>query len=92
MSQKTQTDLLILPMVASNFVYDEFIEKDHVYESVLSPGPYDEIVLSMLQHTLLTLLQLFKRVCADYLPGGKFHAVKDDEDMRQIARAYFRIL
>ena len=66
-----------------NFFDDEYIEKDEVYDAVLSPGPYDEIVLSMLQHTLLTLLQLFKRVCIDYLPGGKFYMIKDDEDKRQ---------
>ena len=66
-----------------NFFDDVYIEKDEVYEAVLSPGPYDEIVLSMLQHTLLTLLQLFKRVCVNYLPGGEFDMIKDDQEKRQ---------
>lgn len=57
---------------------------DEIYlkkmRSVLSPGPFDDIELSLLQHILLTLLQLFKHVTADYLPRGKFYSVKDDEE------------
>ncbi len=62
---------------------DNLIEKDEVYDGVMTPGPYDDIALSLLQHTLLALLQLFKRVTVDYLPGGKFHQVQNDTEVRQ---------
>ncbi len=68
-----------------NFFEERYVEKDEVYNVVFRPGPddIDEIALSMLKHTLLTLLQLFKRVNADYLPGGKFYKLRGDEDIRQ---------
>ncbi len=64
--------------------FDEhLLKKDDVYNVVMSPGPYDDTALSLLQYTLLALLLLFKRVTVDYLPGGKFYEAQDDASLQQ---------
>ena len=55
------------------------ITNDEVFDSLVQPWENDNIVKSMMVHTLGALKQLIGRVNKDYLPDGKFYIAKDNE-------------
>ena len=58
---------------------EELISKDEVLESLTEKTEHDGEVHSMLKHTFIALHQLLERVTKDYLPGGKYHNLQEDE-------------
>lgn len=59
-----------------------FIVKDDVFNSLSSEWEKDDITLSLMRHTIITLQQLISRVTEDYMPSGKYHNAKKSKSFR----------
>ena len=57
---------------------ETLITKDEIFDSLSKPWIHDDIVISMMHHTLVVLKQLIS-VTVEYLPGGKLYKLKEDE-------------
>ena len=55
------------------------ISKDDLFDCLTTEGPFDDIVLDMLKHSLLAIRQTLRRMTADFLPGGDFNKKVNDE-------------
>jgi len=60
------------------FGENTYVEKDEIYNSLVTSDQYDNIVEVFLQVLLPTLCTVSRNLFVDHLPGGKFHEISPD--------------
>ncbi|XP_033632082.1 uncharacterized protein LOC117293760 [Asterias rubens] len=62
---------------------DNLVNKDEVYDSLITETQNDEIAMSMARFTFTALKQLLGRVVKDFLPGGQYYDLKVNKEFLQ---------
>jgi len=60
------------------FGENTYVEKDEIYNSLVTSDQYDNIVEVFLQVLLPTLCTVSRKLFVDHLPGGKFHEISPE--------------